>query len=112
MSRTASFGRFGLLVPLYIVLLVALSLAGTNNRRLLSQQLDLLDGKSKLQAAAAFQRRDAAVVNGPAAVATWARTQGMLPVSEARAASLVAPSVAPVLDLSPTSTLELRTVWR
>lgn len=112
MNRGASFGRFGLLIPLYIVLLVVLSLAGTNNRRLLSEQFRLLDLKAELQAAAAFERRDAAVVNGPASVATWARAQGMLPVSEARGASLVAPSVAPVLDLSPTSTLELRTVWR
>lgn len=104
-------GRFGMLIPFYVVLLVALSLAGTNNRQLLSQQFELLDSKTELQAAAAIQRREAAVVNGPASVATWARAQGMLPVSEARGASLVAPSVAPVLDY-PTSSLELRTVWR
>lgn len=115
MSAPRGLGRFGMLIPLYVALLVALSLMGTSNRQLLRQQLELLDSKTELQAAAALQRREAAAVNGPAAVATWARAEGMLPISEARAASLVAPSAAPVLDLPATSTsssLELRTVWR
>jgi len=103
--------RFGVLIPLYLLLLVVLSLVGTNNRQLLAEQVDLLDTKQLLLANVAVERRDAAVINGPAAAAEWAVSNGMVPVPEARAATLVAPSEAPTLDY-PTTSLELRTVWR
>ncbi len=110
-TAPGGLGRFGMLIPLYVVLLVVLSLAGTNNRQLLAERVALIQAKEELQAEVALLRRDAAAVSGPASAADWARQQGMVPVPEARGASLVAPSPAPVFSYPPPS-LELRTVWR
>lgn len=104
-------GRFGMLIPLYLLLLLVLSLAGTNNRQLLAERVALIAAKESLQVEVALLRREAASVSGPASAAEWAREQGMVPVPEASGATLIAPSAAPVFD-HPIPSLELRTVWR
>ncbi|HLU83391.1 MAG TPA: hypothetical protein VKZ43_08315 [Trueperaceae bacterium] len=110
-TATAGRSRFRLAIPLFIVLLVALALLGVTNQRLYGEQLALMSHKEQLLSQVAIARPQAAVVNGPQAVATWATANGMVPIPEARAARLIAASPAPTFD-DPLPTLELRTIWR
>lgn len=102
---------FRFAIPLFVALLLVLALMGVVNQQLYAQQLALMTHKEQLLADVAVMRPQAAVVNGPQAVASWAATNGMVPIPEARAALLIAPSPAPAFDVSNPS-LELRTVWR
>jgi len=102
---------FRLAIPLFVTLLLAVALLGVVNQRLYAEQLALMDHKERLLADVAQARPLAAVVNGPQAVAAWAAANGMVPIPEARAALLIAPTPAPVFD-TPLPSLELRTIWR
>lgn len=98
-------------LPLYVVLLLALTAAGVVNQRLYAHQLALLDRKQELQTEVADLRERAAAVNGPLAVTTWAEAHGMVPAPEADTLVLVAPAPAPTPRL-PETGLEIRTIWR
>lgn len=102
---------FRLAIPLFLVLLLAMAAFGVVNQGLYRQQLALMSNKEQLLGDVAVARPQAAVVNGPQAVAAWATANGMVPIPEARAARLIAPSPAPTFD-DPLPSLELRTIWR
>jgi hypothetical protein len=102
---------FRLAIPLFLVLLIVLALLGVVNQRQFGAQLDLMNHKEQLLAQVAVARPQAAVVNGPQAVAAWAAANGMVPIPEAREAQLIAPTPAPLFD-DPLPSLELRTSWR
>lgn len=109
MTRLPSSLRLAL--PAYLALLLLLALLGVTNQSLLTKQVRLMDAKEELTARVADTRRQAARVNGPTAVAEWARSRGMIPVPEARDSVLVAPE-SPTDRPLPTPSLEIRTVWR
>lgn len=102
---------FRLAIPLFLGLLIVLALLGVVNQRQYGEQLDLMRRKEQLLADVAVARPQAAVVNGPLAIAAWAAANGMVPIPEAREAQLIAPTPAPIFD-DPLPSLELRTSWR
>lgn len=102
---------FRLALPAYVALLLVLALMGARNQALLRRQLDLIDRKAELTVSTARARLEANAVSGPAAVAAWARAQGLVPVPEGGPASLAAADY-PELPPTPTPSLEVRTVWR
>jgi len=103
---------FRLALPAYLVLLLLLALMGAGNQALLHRQSDLMDLKTELTAGVARARHDASAVQGPAAVAAWARAAGLVPVPEGGAAVLVARDPVAPLPPLPTPSLEVRTAWR
>jgi len=102
---------FRLALPAYLVLLLVLAVMGGMNQGLLNKQLDLMSRKTDLTASVARARLDANAVNGPLAVAEWARTAGMVPVPEGGPTIMVARDTVDLPPL-PTPSLEVRTVWR
>lgn len=110
-ARPSMTQRFRLALPLYLCLLVALALLGVANQRHLAHQVDLMDEKDRLLADVAVARVDAAAVDGPEAVAAWAREAGMVGVPEAGTARLIAAARAPATTHAE-PVMELRTVWR
>lgn len=100
-----------LAVPAYVLLLLLLAALGAANQGMLRSQVQLMDEKEALVTAIADTRRQAALVNGPTAIANWAALQGMVPIPEAADAVLVAPEEVTLPPL-PTPSLEIRTVWR
>lgn len=110
MSPTSS-GVLRLAVPTYVTLLLAVAALGVMNQRDYAHQRALMARKATLLEEVALARRDAAVVDGPLAVADWARSAGMVPVPEGGSSILVAPAPAPTLEL-PIAGMEIRTIWR
>ncbi len=102
---------FRLALPAYLVLLLLLALLGASNQALLHRQADLMDLKTDLTSRVAQARQAANVVQGPAAVAAWARSAGFVPVPEGGAAVLAARDTATLPPL-PAPSLEVRTAWR
>ncbi len=100
-----------LAVPAYVLLLLVLAVLGSVNQSHYRTQLRLMAEKEQLLSEVAATRRLAALVSGPTAVANWAAANGMVPVPEAHDSTLVAPDPAS-LDVLPTPSLEIRTVWR
>lgn len=110
-ADSATRPGFRLAIPLFLALLLALAALGVINQRLYREQLTLMSSKQELLSAVAIARPQAAVVNGPQAVASWATANGMVPIPEARAARLIAATPAPT-SADPLPSLELRTIWR
>jgi len=110
MSSTSS-GVLRLAVPTYVTLLLVVAALGVMNQRDYDRQRALMARKATLLEEVALARRDAAAVDGPLAVAAWARSAGMVPVPEGGSSILVAPAPAPTPEL-PTPGMEIRTVWR
>lgn len=103
--------RLSRLVPLYLVLLLALSALGAVNQARYSFEARLIERKAALFAQITELRAGAAQVRGPLAVGSWAREQGMIPTPEVEQVRHVAPYPAPQAS-EPVSGVEVRTVWR
>lgn len=104
-------GVLRLAVPTYVTLLLVVAALGVINQHDYDRQRSLMAQKATLLEEVALARRHAAGVDGPVAVAAWARANGMVPVPEGGASILVAPAPAPTPQL-PTPGMEIRTVWR
>jgi ABC-type amino acid transport substrate-binding protein len=97
----------------YIVLLLALAVLGSASQQRFRAQARLLVAKEQAIVALVAARADAAAVNGPLAVTTWARQAGMVPAPDARQVEAVAPGFdAPTPPVPPSPGLEVATVWR
>lgn len=110
MTRTLP-APFRLALPAYLVLLALLAVMGITNQGLLNHQVDLMEQKTELSAGVARARLAANRINGPQAVAAWARAAGLVPVPEGGLAVLAAPDSVSLPPL-PTPSLEVSTVWR
>jgi hypothetical protein len=98
---------------LYVALLLVLAGVGAVAQVRFDRQVELLDAKQRGLIEVASRRADAAAVNGPLAITTWARAAGMVPAPEAADVVAVAPGLPPPAPTPPaTSALEVRTVWR
>ena len=98
-------------VALYVACLLGLAAIGGANRVAIYQQVDLMDEKQELIARVVDLRADAARVEGPHAVTTWAEAHGMIPAPENERIENVAPLAAPVIR-DAEGGLEVRTVWQ
>jgi ABC-type amino acid transport substrate-binding protein len=97
----------------YVVLLLALAVLGSVSQQRYRAQARLLVAKEEAIVALVTARADAAAVNGPLAVTTWARQAGMVPAPDARQVEAVAPGLAaPTPPAPPAPGLEVATVWR
>jgi hypothetical protein len=97
----------------YIALLLALAVLGSVSQQRYRAQARLLVAKEQAIVALVTARADAAAVNGPLAVNTWARQAGMVPAPDARQVEAVAPGPgAPNPAAPPSPGLEVVTVWR
>lgn len=95
------------------VLLVVLAGVGAVAQLRLDRQVELLALKEATLIELAARRADAAVVNGPLAVTSWARAAGMVPAPDAAEVVAVAPGLPPLdAEPRPTPALEVRTIWR
>ena len=95
------------------VLLVVLAGVGAAAQLRLDRQVELLALKEATLVELAARRSDAAVVNGPLAVTSWARAAGMVPAPDAAEVVAVAPGLRPLDPPAlPAPALEVRTVWR
>ena len=98
-------------IALYVVCLLALAAIGGANRVAIYHQVDLMDEKQALIAHVVELRAEAARVEGPHAVTTWAETNGMIPAPENERIENVAPLAAPEVP-DAAGGLEVRTVWQ
>jgi hypothetical protein len=97
----------------YIVLLLVLAVLGSASQQRFRAQARWLVAKEQAIVALVTARADAAAVNGPLAVTTWARQAGMVPAPDARQVEAVAPGLdAPTPPVPPSPGLEVVTVWR
>ncbi len=97
----------------YLVLLLTLAGVGALAQVRFDRQVELLDAKQQALIDVAARRADAAAVNGPLAITTWARATGMVPAPDAAEVVAVAPGFPPPPPTTPaTPALEVRTVWR
>ena len=95
------------------VLLMALAAVGAASQVRLDRQVELLAAKEQALVELAARRSDAAAVNGPLAVTSWARGAGMVPAPDAADVIAVAPGLPPTEPAAlPDPALEVRTVWR
>ncbi len=95
------------------VLLLALAAVGAASQLRLDRHVELLEAKEHALVDLAARRSDAAAVNGPLAVTSWARAAGMVPAPDAADVIAVAPGLPPTEPPPlPTPALEVRTVWR
>ena len=95
------------------VLLIALGAVGAASQVRLDRQVALLATKEAALVDLAARRSDAASVNGPLAVTSWARAAGMVPAPDAADVVAVAPGLPPIEPPGlPAPALEVRTVWR
>lgn len=100
-------------VVVYIGLLLALAGVGAVSQVQFDRQVLLLRAKQEALIDVAVRRAEAAAVNGPLAITTWARSAGMVPAPDALETVAVAVGFpAPEPTPAPPSTLEVRTVWR
>jgi hypothetical protein len=97
----------------YLIAVVALAAIGSHGQTRYRHHARLLERKDVALIALAQRRAEAAAVNGPLAISSWARAAGMVPAPEVRDVIRVAPSPVPPphARLLP-PTLEVRTVWR
>jgi hypothetical protein len=101
------------LVATYVSLLLVLAAVGAYGQTRHRHHAQLIDAKDEAIVTLAARRSEAAVVNGPLAITTWARAHGMVPAPEASEVIAVAPSpVPPPAPRLDAPTLEVRTVWR
>lgn len=98
---------------LFGVVLLVLAGVGAASQLRFDRQAALLATKEAALVELAARRADAAAVNGPLAVTSWARARGMVPAPDAAAVVPVAPGFPPIEPepLAPPA-LEVRTVWR
>ncbi len=97
----------------YVVLLLTLAAVGAVSQVRFDRQVELLEAKRSALVDVAARRAEAAAVNGPLAITTWARAAGMVPAPDAADVIAVAagfPPPAPTPLATPA--LEVRTVWR
>jgi outer membrane biosynthesis protein TonB len=100
-------------VLLYALLILVLAVLGAHGQMRYRHNARLLMLKDEALVTLAARRAEAAAVNGPLAVTTWARSAGMVPAPEAPDVMQVAPSpVAPPAAQPAPPYLEIRTVWR
>lgn len=94
-------------------LVLTLGGVGAISQLRFDRQAALLEQKEAALIELAARRAEAAIVNGPLAVTTWARAAGMVPAPDAGDVVAVAPGPAPDEPApGPTAALEVRTVWR
>lgn len=97
----------------YIALLLVLAGLGAMSQQRYRHHAGLLEAKEEALVDLAARRAEAAAVNGPLAITTWARTAGMVPAPEAPLTAGVAPGLpAPTAPAPISPTLEVMTVWR
>ena len=99
------------IVAWYLLLLLLLAALGGANQLRFRTQVALMDEKQDALAEVVELRAEAARVQGPRAVTSWAERQGMIPAPENERIENVAPMRAPRLA-HPETGLEVRTVWR
>jgi len=98
---------------LYIAMLLVLAGLGAVSQMRYRDQARLLEAKEEAIIALVSARADAAAVNGPLAITTWARQAGMVPAPDAKQVEAVAPGlVAPTTATPRSPSLEVVTVWR
>jgi hypothetical protein len=101
------------LTALYLAMLLLLAALGGYGQQRFLHQADLLDHKDRAVIDLALARSAAAGIQGPLAVAHWARQRGMVPAPDALDVIPVAPSpIPPPSRTLATPSLEVRTVWR
>ena len=98
-------------IIVYVTCMLALAALGGANQLAFRQQVALMDAKQAMIARVVDLRADAARVEGPHAVTTWAESNGMIPAPENPRIENVAPLLAPVLP-DVEGGLEVRTVWQ
>lgn len=98
-------------IALYVTLVLGLAALGATNQVRFDRQVDLMDAKQELISHIVVMRAEAAHVEGPHAVTTWAEEQGMVPAPENQRIENVAPLAAPVRPALEGG-LEVRTVWQ
>jgi hypothetical protein len=97
----------------YVMLLLALAALGAASQQHYRAQARLLAAKEQAIVALVTARAEAAAVQGPLAVTTWARQAGMVPAPDASRVEAVAPGLAaPSPPVPPPPALEVVTVWR
>jgi hypothetical protein len=100
-------------LAVYVALVLVLAALGSHGQIRYRHHARLLETKDTVLVALAEARAEAAAVNGPLAIARWARATGMVPAPEAVGVMAVAPSpVPPPERVIVPSHLEIRTVWR
>ena len=98
---------------LFGVLLLVLAAVGAASQIRLDRHVELLATKERALVDLAARRSDAAAVNGPLAVTSWARAAGMVPAPDAADVVPVAPGLPPIDPPPlPAPALEVRPVWR
>ncbi|MDA0700471.1 MAG: hypothetical protein O3A02_04620 [bacterium] len=98
---------------LYIAMLLLLAGLGAASQTRYRDQARLLEAKEEAIIALVSARADAAAVNGPLAITSWARQAGMVPAPDALQVEAVAPGlVAPTATAPHAPSLEVVTVWR
>ncbi len=96
----------------YILLIIALSLLGAQNRLLLKNQIDLLKEQEKILNEIVVARQAADSVEGPEAVRAWALAHQMEPLTPDETALSASFLQAPTTTLTPNKTqLEIWTKW-
>jgi hypothetical protein len=97
----------------YVALVLVLAALGSHGQIRYRHNARLLEAKDVAQVLLAERRAEAAAVNGPLAIARWARAAGMVPAPEAPDVIAVAPSPLPPPERAIVpSHMEIRTVWR
>lgn len=98
-------------IALYLVLVLGLAALGGANQLRFARQIELMDEKQQLISHVVALRAEAARVEGPHAVTTWAEARGMVPAPENDRIENVAPLAAPEIPALEGG-LEVRTVWQ
>lgn len=101
------------LIAVYILLLLALSALGVQNRVLLNRQIDRFTKQTELLNKITEARRAADSVQGPEAVRAWALAHNMEPSAPDNTAFSATFLAAPEINLNPNQTqLEILIKWR
>lgn len=99
-------------VPVYVALLLTLAALGAVNQDLLDRELTLMEQREATRRDIVALRARAAAVQGPLAVARWARDRDMVPAPEIETVEHVMPLPAPRPQAPESTGLEVRTEWR
>ncbi len=99
-------------MTIYILLLIALSALGVQNRVSLNKHLELLNQRKEILDAIAIARQAADSVEGPEAVRAWALAHQMQPSAPDDTAQSALFLEAPEVNLTPNQTqLEMWIKW-